>query len=365
MKTFLRRLEILNYLHRGSQAASTEEVLAHLLDAGYLESDQRERRSQFRIVQRDLNFLLGKLGEEDEPDNDFGLSVERGLGKSQLWSLEPYQHLNYDFERMPAYMALALSLSAKHLTQVLPSATQKELQRVFDNAANKLRQSENKLSRTHYQRLTNAVEFFQRGQSLQAPDFDIQILDTIYRAILLGKRILIHYQGAQGEKSYDLHPYGVAIMLPKLYLVAKKDEDMHTGSQSGFRSFLVHKITHIEVSRLANHVPEEFVLKDYLLQGSMNVLIDVADKEFYNIEVALKVADNTNLLSDLRESPLNLTQQLSKIRNGEWLLSAKVQRTIQLRNWLLSLGGVARIQQPDIIKQDLINTLDAIKQNYI
>lgn len=364
MQTFLRRLEILNYLTSRHNArlgpVGTEQILQHLLDTGYLEAEGNKARSQFRLIQRDLNFLLGEQDEEDEYDNDFGLVMQRGQSKSLLWSLQPYQQLTYDFERMPAYMALALSLSQKHLKQVLPGSTQRELSQVFSSAQSRLEKSERKLSAKHYLRLTDSVEFYQRGQSLRTPEFDMQILDKIYQAILLGRRIDITYRTASGVKPYALDPYGVAIMLPKLYLVAKKVGETRGSSESapyddvGFRSFLLHKIESIELSRFANQVPEDFQLRAYLEEGNMDVLLDSRDPNRYALKLEIKGKHISGLLQDLRESPISSDQALSESDQGVWLLEASVKRTVQLRNWLVALGDQAKVLEPGIIVDDLV-----------
>jgi len=364
MQTFLRRLEILNYLASRQNArlgpVGTEQILQHLLDTGYLEVEGNKARSQFRLIQRDLNFLLGDQDEEGDYDNDFGLVMQRGQSKSLLWSLQPYQQLTYDFERMPAYMALALSLSQKHLKQVLPGSTQRELSQVFSSAQSRLEKSERKLSAKHYLRLTDSVEFYQRGQSLRTPEFDMQILDKIYQAILLGRRIDIAYRTASGAKSYSLDPYGVAIMLPKLYLVAKKVGETGEGPESshvddaGFRSFLLHKIETIELSRFANQVPEDFQLRAYLEEGNMDVLLDSRDPNSYALKLEIKGEHISGLLQDLRESPISSDQALSESDHGVWLLQASVKRTVQLRNWLMALGDQAKVIEPGIIIDDLV-----------
>lgn len=378
MITFLRRLEILNFLKTKRSSVGTEQILQHLNDAGYLDSNEAKHKSQFRLIQRDLTFLLGDVHEnfndddaeaENQPpneyDNDFGLLVERGLGKSRHWRLDPYQQLNYDFERMPAFMALALSVTQKHLTQVLPTSTQHELKRIFQNAEAKLQKSEQKLSHHHYQRLTDSVEFFQRGQRLQTPQFDMHILDTIYRAILEGKRVNVSYRGQKGNKDYELHPFGVAIMLPKLYLIGKKHEDIHkTESNDNFRSFLIHKIEHIDLSRQPSYIPSDFKIKAYLDQGNMDVLLQHSDTTIYPLILELSTTQNSSLLMDLQESPISTSQSLTKIDNTTWHLKADVKRTIQLKNWLLALGFQAKIRSPTIIRNDLITAIDAIRENY-
>lgn len=374
MKTFLRRLEILNYLTQRQRSrlapAGTELILQHLQDLGYLDDASGNERSQFRLIQRDLNFLLGEQDEDGDYDNDFGLVMQRGQAKSLLWSLQPYQQLHYDFERMPAYMALAMSLSQKHLKQILPSSTQRELSQVFSSAQEKLEKSERKLSASHYLKLTDAVEFFQRGQSLQAPDFDMQVLDRIYQAILMGRRVDIRYRSGKDIKSYSLHPHGVAIMLPKLYLVAKKHEDMQTKSEpqsyegDDFRHFLIHKIETIELSRYSNFVSDDFQFKAYLEAGNMDLLIDRNDKQCYDLILELDTIEGSSLLQDLRESPIAVNQTLEPVANTRWQLKASVRRTVQLRNWLLALGAEAKVLQPAIIVDDLVQHLQEQLSHY-
>lgn len=368
MQTFLRRLEILHYLqqrHASRQvAAGTDEIIQHLRDGEYVEDGVRDEKSLMRLIQRDMKFLLGEYDEEDDSYlNSFGLEVSRGQGKTQLWSLDPYQQVSYDFEKMPAYMALALTVTRKHLKQVLPSSTQHELAQVFHNAQNKLQQAESKVSASQYSRLGDAVEFYQRGQSLSTPDFDMAILDRIYQAILKGKRLRFSYQAANSRKEYDVHPFGVTIMLPKLYLVAVKDDSMRSGQVDDYRSFLVHRIEDLEVMTLANAVPEEFTLKDYLDEGNMDVFLE-GDNTLYDLQVALHTQAGSNLLRDLQDSPLNDSQTLTEQEGGHWLLRAKVRRTVQLRNWLLALGAQAKVNAPDQIKQDLVTYLNAMQQQY-
>ena len=363
MQTFLRRLEILNYLKSKHLAVGTEEIIQHLSDAGYLDNQESKAKSQFRLVQRDLKFLLGDEIEECEHDNEFGLAIEKGLGKSNMWRLDPYSLLSYSFEKMPDYMALALSISQKHLKQVLPADTQNVLKTIFLEAQQKLLKQEKSISPKHYQRLTNAVEFFQRGQQLKAADFDLETLNRIYSAILHRKRLVLNYQSQGKTKEYDLHPFGVAIMLPKVYLVAKKEGDMEKGDEA-FRSFLIHKIESLHLSRQANSVPEDFALKPYLEQGNMDVLLDFDDTKNYELVILLRASQHSNLLLDLRDNPISHDQLLSHQEGDEWLLKASSKRTVQLRNWLLSLGPQAKVLSPDIIRQDLISNLDQIRANY-
>jgi predicted DNA-binding transcriptional regulator YafY len=364
MQTFLRRLEILNYLKSQHQAVGTESIYQHLSEAGYLDTEGSKLKSHYRLIQRDLGFLLGDQElETAEYDNAFGLITEKGISKSKHWRLDPYSRITYSFEKMPDYMALALSITQKHLKQVLPEDTQSVLKSIFQNAQQKLEKQEKSISPKHYQRLTQAVEFFQRGQQLQAAEFKLTHLNLIYNAILNNKRITLSYQSQGKTKEYELHPFGVAIMLPKLYLVAKKDDDMDKGDEA-FRSFLIHKIEDLSISKLPNRVPESFVMKTYLEQGNMDVMIDYKDDQHYPLRLNIFCPSQSNLLLDLKENPISSDQAIEKISDNVWQLSASTRRTVQLRNWLLSLGPQAKIMSPDIIQKDLINHIDMIRAHY-
>lgn len=369
MNSFLRRLEILNFLRKRFDArlgaAGTDVILQHLFETGYLESpNDTPSKSDYRLLQRDMNFLLGEVDEEGEHDNPFGMHVARGDGKSRLWTLEPYQHLRYDFERMPSFMALALSLTQKHLKQVLPAAVQRELFHLFSSAQLSLERQEKKLSPSHYMRLTEAVAFYQRGQSLKPPEFNMQILDRIYQAILVGKRISISYRSGTSAKEYELHPYGVVIMLPKIYLLAKKEDVQTPQSELPFRSFLVHKIGEVELGNQSNRVPSDFSLKEYLEAGNMDVLLQHNDDARYLLQLELTPEPHSNLIQDLRESPISASQVLRQIDAQTWVLEAEVKRTIQLRNWLLSLGAQAHVLAPEQIRQDLVTHLENMQARY-
>lgn len=369
MKTFMRRLAILDYLRSSNVQKSTDEILNHLLSSDYLESfvggdsfanlSAPDNASVRRTIQRDLNFLYGASDVlNEEGDNDFGLEATRGTGKSLLWSLDPYATLAYDFEKMPTYLALSFAMTQKHLSGIMPKNTLSEMERFFKNADSKLQKEASKISPKQFGRLKDSVEFYQRGQRLQAANYDITVLDTIYRAILKAKQLTITYR----DKRYQVHPFGVVILLPKLYLVAKKHEDIDNPTE--FRNFLIHKIDEIEVATQSSKVPDEFNLKSYLDQGNMDVFIDSRDKALYQLVLRFSISESSNLIADLAENPISGDQQLLEISEYHYELTASVKRTVQLKNWIMGLGHVATIVSPDIIRHDIVSELKALMSNY-
>lgn len=368
MKTFLRRLAILDYLRSSKVQKSTDDILNHLISSDYLDAAGKGGRSGDsaadssavrRTIQRDLNFLYGANDVlNEEGDNDFGLEASRGTGKSLLWSLDPYSTLAYDFEKMPTYLALSFAMTQKHLSDIMPKNTLAEMERFFKNADTKLQKEASKVSPQQFGRLKESVEFYQRGQRLQAANYDIAVLDTIYRAILKSKQLTFSYRG----KSYRVHPFGVVILLPKLYLVCKKHEDIEKPDE--YRNFLIHKISDIDVATQASRVPESFNLKAYLDDGNMDVFIDPDDRAHYHLVLRFTIAESSNLIADLAENPISDDQQLKQINELQYELTAKVKRTIQLKNWIMGLGRVATIVSPSIIQQDILAELNALMSNY-
>ena len=372
MKTFIRRLAILDYLRSARTKKNTDEILKHLLSSDYFEKHEPEHKHGTnalsdsairRTIQRDMNFLYGgtsvttNSGDEDGY-NEFGLEVERGSGKSLVWILDPYSSLSYDFEKMPSYLALSFAMTQKHLSGIMPKNTLHELERFFENADSKLQKEEATISPQQYRRLKDSVEFYQRGQRLQAANFDIDVLDTIYRAILKGKQLSFNYRG----KSYRVHPFGVVILLPKLYFVAKKDEDIL--SPEGFRNFLIHKITDLVVLPNKAEMPESFSLKSYLDEGNMDVYISSNDKETYYFKLEIKTHSLSNLIEDLTENPISRDQVLTEVSLNTYQLTASVKRTVQLKNWIMGLGSIATVLEPEVIRNDIVTELSALLGNY-
>lgn len=364
MKTFIRRLAILDYLRSARTKKSTDDILRHLVGRDYFAVDEYNEQSLSdatvrRTIQRDMNFLYGATASVDEDGyNEFGLEVERGNGKSLIWFLDPYSSLSFDFEKMPSYLALSFAMTQKHLSGVMPKNTLHELERFFENADSKLQKEETTISPQQYRRLKDSVEFYQRGQCLQAANYDVDTLDTIYRAILKGRQLSFNYRG----KRYRVHPFGVVILLPKLYFIAKKDEDAL--SSDGFRNFLIHKITDLVILPSKAVISESFSLRSYLDEGNMDVYISANDKQPYCFKLEITAQSQGNLIEDLTENPISKDQVLTEIEKGIYHLSASVKRTVQLKNWIMGLGSIATVLEPEVIRSDIYTELSALLGNY-
>ncbi|GLQ31592.1 helix-turn-helix transcriptional regulator [Litoribrevibacter albus] len=356
MKTFLRRISILELLRTQRAFLATEEILTFLVNEGYLD-DELPHKTLMRMVQRDLIFLLGEEDEEGIPDNEFGLERIKGEGRSIKWRLDPYNDLTYDFEKMPQNMAIAFAMTQKHLSDLLPRNTHKELSRLFSAAEMRLSHSGRGLSPKDFSRFKDSIEFYQRGQSLQAAQFDMTHLDTIYRAIIQRKQIGFEYRG----KRYRVNPLGVAILLPKLYLIAIKNGD--SNEIASCRRFLIHKIDSVWLETSSLVLPEGFSMDEYLKAGNMDVYIDANDEAVHQLELKV-LPGNDRLIEDLTESPISMDQIIEPLSDGGAMLRAGVRRTIQLRNWLLSVASVSEVLASPEIRRDVLNFLKRSVSQY-
>lgn len=357
MSSFLRRIEILAFLKRHRRALTAPEIVEHLQEGGYLDPSLKSA-SALRVVQRDLKELLGAdTGDEEdtEPDNPFGLRLERQGSRTLLWSVDRQLAPPLDFERMPQPIAMAMVLLRKHLSLFLPAPVRADLESLFDQAEERLMRSERKLSARHHRRWRDAVAFFQRGQTLRMPEFPADVLDAIYQAIVTEKQVELHYSSG---KTYRVTPLGVACLLPKLYLIARNEN-------SEMRHFLLSRIRHCEVISRSALPSGDFVLTDYLEQGGMELRLAGVPEGAGKVLIRIRDGENSRgLRQDLAEFPVAPDQQLLQASDGDWRLSFSSHCTVQLRSWILGLGPVAVVEQPTALRENIREHLQIMAASY-
>lgn len=364
LRTFCRRLEILNFLKASHQLQPVSRIVEHLEDLGLLDpsatAEKNPEHTHFRKVQRDLKFLSANTppADEDEQgeDNEFGLYFEAGDRHSFLWGVDQTINTDFSWTLMPDHMAVTLALAEKHLSSIMPSRYHQLLKSHYQTARQKLSGASKKYQPKQLENLVNSVVIDQRGLRLEAASVDEQILDTIYEALTLNRRLKLRYRG----KTVVVHPHGVVIARPKIYLIAMKDgdNDIHQ-----MRSYLVHRIAEINLVNLSVHTLPGFNLQQYVAEGAMEMKIE-NDESSYELVLQLTPPIGSNLIQDLRETPIAANQNLSQSSEEVYFLTAKVHRTYQLLNWILSLGKFATVLEPATIRSDIIHLTKEISNNY-
>jgi predicted DNA-binding transcriptional regulator YafY len=361
LHTFCRRMEILNFLKTSKQLRSVAEITEHLVMSGLLAQlpahDTQSAQAQQRKVQRDLKFLSSDTGVDEEGQfNEFGLISKPGIKHSNQWGIEQDIDADFSWASMPDHMAVTLALAEKHLAAIMPSRYHQLLSKHYQTARNKLSQASKKYQPKQLEKLLQSVVIEQRGLRLEAAKIDEQILDNIYEALILNRQLRIRYK----NKTVIVHPYGVVIAQPKIYLIAMKEDEQDL---TRLRSYLLHRISQIELMKLSARQLPGFDLSEYVAQGQMEMKID-NDHSFYALTIELNAPPGSNLIRDLQETPITSSQSLVAMNDNRYLLKARVQRSFQLINWILSLGASATVLEPIQIRQDIIKNLQAVRDNY-
>ena len=155
-----------------------------------------------------------------------------------------------------------------------------------------------------------------------------------------------------------MHPAAVVVKAPKIYLVAKYQQD------DIYRNLLVHRISEASVDFLENAVPADFSLEQYLDLGGLDVPVN-GDETYYDIEIDIKATPETaNLLDDLQESPIHHTQILKQRSKQRYRLTIHSQRTYQLIEWIVARGRYVTVTRPSALKEDIRNHLSQALANY-
>ena len=374
LRTFCRRMEILNFLKESRQLRSVTDIVEHLKDLDLLDiiaAETHSAQSYDRKIQRDLKFLYSNTSaDEDDKDcgdnsaddetpenyNEFGLYFEPGDRHSFLWGIDHGVDTDFSWATMPDHMALTLALAEKHRATIMPSRYHQLLNRHYQSARQKLSNASKKYQPKQLDNLLNSVIIDQRGLRLEAANVDEQILDTIYEALCLRRRLQIRYQG----KTVDIHPHGVVIARPKMYLLAMKNDDSNIDQM---RSYLIHRIEEISMLKLSANILPGFELQTYVNEGGMEMQIE-NDNSYYQLSIELKPGKNSNLIQDLKETPIAPDQMLSTTDTGTYILETNIQRTYQLLNWIISLGKAATVLTPAIVRNDITGLLKQISDNY-
>ena len=243
--------------------------------------------------------------------------------------------------------ALSLVLVSRHLKQALPASLSGTLQSLFERAETTLTLQQ-KHSTARWKDLVGIVS---PTQPMLPPKISAEIINVVHGALLSEEQIQVTYRNAKNEEEkFTLHPLGIMIREPSIYLIAVVD------GHDDPRMFALHRIpsaqrTHMPVSR-----PGDFVLSDYLeTQGNFGL----------GKLITLKGRVCRHLGMILEETPLSPNQKLGQPDADGWRdLDVKVRDNWQLKWWLLSEGDRIVIKSPLDIRSSLISTASSVISRY-
>lgn len=259
--------------------------------------------------------------------------------------------------------ALALALARKYLGHVMPPHLWRALENDFD-AAEKLIQENIDRSKgeNNINLLRQRVDMTQRGLNLQKTEYNEEILDAIYQAIISGKRVSFTYgtDDSNLKKHTKMSIAGVLIRTPKIYLYALPDNREY--DFNNLRSFQVNLIRELSIHQKTASLIKKFDIKSYVQDGYADVPINFKDKEVYNVEI--EVTNSGNLIRDLNAFPLYKKQSITKLKNGKYLLSFNSLLTHQLTEYIVARGSDFTVKKPEVLVNEIKNKLQRVLENY-
>ncbi len=329
MDTLYRRWLILKMIPRHGNSITTAQIAERIgvdIDAPTV-----------RSIQRDLAEL----------ERYFPL-IFRQEGRTFHWSWQKGWQLTLPV--MDLHTALTFHLVREYITSMLPSTSVSFLKPFFQNAEEILAENPD-LTVTHW---PDKVRVVFRNLKTVPPSSKDGVTETIYEALLKGKRIKAHYRkhnNKMAEEFSELHPLGLVFVDSLIYLIATANNDGNP------HQYLLHKIEEVILLEKSATVPEGFTLQGYIESGEFNYPMA---KE----TIRLKALFEREAAAYLSESPLSGTLNLMDYDEERVLLEAEVLVDRQLRCWLRGFGAQVEVLAPEGLREEFRTTVERLKKMY-
>lgn len=327
-ETVLRQLAMLNMIPRAPRKITVKELQDRLNGKGYATTE--------RSIQRDLNTLSQVFSLYcDNRSKPYGWQFTREAAIVDLPGMEPAT-------------ALAFKLAEVFLQPLLPPTTLKELQPHMLRAEQVLAHTKAGLSAW-----PNKVRVLPRGQQLQAPDVDGQVVEVVYRALLEERRFncLYHSRSSGETKQQQVSPLGLVFRNGVIYLVCTLVD------YQDIRQLVLHRMEQTELTDITATAPEGFDLDTYIQSRQS---FDYPAGTTIELEVLFERATAAHLY----ETPLSVDQRLTPADDGRVRLQATVVDTLQLRWWLLGFGAQVEVIAPRALREEFAATAKATLERY-
>lgn len=289
-----------------------------------------------KTVRRDLAVFRGIGFPLEETVGDFGRKSWRIAAS---WNQPP---LCFTFEE-----AVALYLGRRMLEPLAGTPVWDGAQRAFQ-----------KLRATFGQPVLEYVErfagfFHQTGFDAHDYSRRAEVIDRLHVGMEDSKAVHVVYQSDKATEPAcrDVYPYGVAYHRHALYLVAFAPQE------DKIKHYKVDRIEAVEVSEFRFHRPKDFDLAAHLA-SSFGVYH--SDGEVITVKVRFAPA----VARYVQESSWHDSQRLTKQRDGSLLAEFRLSSTQELRGWVLSFGRKAVVLEPEELRREIAEELQALLTGY-
>ena len=326
----MRRFEMLQLIPWEPARISTSDLHRKLIAAGYYVEP--------RTVQRDLDVFCGMF--------QYNRQV---VGKAHHW-FWPRGFQAFSVRAMSPAAALVLAMAECQLQGVLPGSAVDLLRPYFEQARVTLSGPDPRRFAAWRQK----VRIISRGPRFQPPAVRAEVQESVFDALLSGRRIRAIYRrrGAPESKESELHPRGLVARDGVLYLIASAWE-----YPDAFH-YPLHRFDAVEVLPEPVSAMREFDLDGYLA-GAHGFSYPTGEGP---IRMKLEVDEQPAL--GLLERPLAPDQSADLLANGRYRIEATVEDSAELRWWLLAHGAQIRVTAPAALRRAIASALTAAASHY-
>lgn len=321
--TTTRVLKVLKILSSAQKPMTAKQIADELSNSGFSASSD--------LVNKDLR---GNLA-------DFVDCVVEPKGRRA----GTYQVNSQWLSPLPSDVISTL-LASEHLKYLLPDL---DLQRKARKLMEISMQNSRKPGQDGYERWADKVTVIPTTQRLLPPEYDLELLRTLYQALLAEEQLEIGYwkrDKPDVTKSYRLHPQGILSRGAMIYLLAICD------GHEDIRQFACHRIRSAESLSLKAKRIKGFNASEY---AQMQCADYGEDPEVVRFEARFTQA----AVLHLKETPLSVDQVITPDteREGWFRLSAHIKITEVLRWWLQGFADQVEVLAPASLRNDIAYAL--------
>ena len=316
METTRLATELLRRIPR-SRKISASELLKQLSAQG-IERDIRTIQRQMKALSEHFDI------ERDDRSRPYGYKWKERAQGLALTILSEQE-------------SLLLTLAEQHLRNLLPTGLMKSLDGFFAQAKSNLGVN----SHTKREReWLSKVRVVSTTQPLLPPQIVPGVFEEVSNALYGNKWLKLKYKNADEKKSdREVMPLGLAQQGARLYLVCR-DRDCDNE-----RIFAVNRIISAKATTFTFVRPANFDLQKYDEDGRFDF------GEGKRIRLTFRISKRAGL--HLLESRLSKDQQVRKLGDEQYEISATVVETAVLRRWLLGFGSdVSDIRREPLSQSD-------------
>ncbi len=321
-----RQWEMLKKLPASGPGLTASQITAWLKEQGYGVSK--------RTVERDLIEL----------STSFGI-VRNDKSVPYGWHWMPGKQC--DFTSIEVADAVSLILVESILCKLLPATMLAVLKPKFELAKTKLAAMKD----LRYARWTEKVRYVPTTVSFVPPRVDGKVLTTVQEALLQDRQLEIRYTspGRRKPKDMTIHPLSLIQRGMTPYLAAT------TYNYPDIRLYAVHRIQRAAIAEGEVVTPKGYTIDGYLASGVL---------EFGGAPpIVLKASVTNDLASYLAETPLSAGQKIQS-KGNQYIITAEVNDSWQLRWWILSQGSAITVLSPVHVRKGIAETLRTAAGNY-